>query len=462
MDDVLENVIQHKPGFTRVIFEMPPRHGKSERVSRRLPAAYLGRHPDRHVIHGTYNSDLAKKEGRKVQGIMVGRPFKQLHPGVRLPAETKRSMAGARYVRTKEYFEIVGHEGTYNAAGIGGTFTGTGMDLGIVDDPIKNAKEADSETVREAHWEWWLSTFLSRDEGNAAIVGSMTRWHEDDLVGRILENAKESGEKWLVIRFEATREDMTDPQDPRDHGEALWPAKFSKDWLEARKRTYGKSRARWWNSLYQQNPTQSEGAIFQRAYWGYYDPTDALDPIATAHSWDTAHGKKKTNDFSVRGKFSVFRRDDGKICARLVDVFRQKLEFPALKRQAESDLKADDPTYALVEAKASGKDLIPALVEVFGEKRIVGVEPQADKVQRADNQIDLVEDQRLLLPSNNPPWLKIYIDELANFPTGKHDDQVDMTTQFLKWMRETFKDEAPVSALISNPRNRDRRRGSRF
>ena len=228
MDEVLEWVIQHAPGYTRVIFEEPPRHGKSERVSRRLPAAYLGRHPDGKVIHATYNSDLARKEGAKVQRIMTGRAFKELHPDVRLPAETKRKMSGARYVRTKDYFEIVGHDGSYNAAGMGGTFTGTGMTLGIVDDPIKNAKEADSETVRDAQWEWWLSTFLSRDEGNAAIVVCMTRWHEDDLVGRILENAKESGEKWLVIRLEALREDMSDPRDPRKAGEALWPGKFSR------------------------------------------------------------------------------------------------------------------------------------------------------------------------------------------------------------------------------------------
>lgn len=451
MDEVLENVIQHKPGFTRVIFEMPPRHGKSERVSRRLPAAYLGRHPDRQVIHGTYNSDLAKKEGGKVQRIMTSRSFKELHPDVRLPAETKRKMSGTRYVRTREYFEIVGHNGSYNAAGMGGTFTGTGMDLGIVDDPIKNAKEADSETVREAHWEWWLSTFLSRDEGNAAIVVSMTRWHEDDLVGRILANAAESGEVWLVIRFEALREDMADPSDPRKAGEALWPRKFSKDWLLGRKRTYGRSRARWWNSLYQQNPTQAEGAIFLRDYWGYYDPDEPMDYLMTVHSWDTAHGVKKSNDPSARGTFKVFRRpDDGKICAHLVDVWVDKVLFPQLKRQAQSDMNRDQPAKVLIEAKASGKDLIPALVEIYGENRIVPVEPEADKVKRAENQVDQVEDKRLLLPGDGKEFVKPYIDELANFPTGKHDDQVDFTTQFLKWMRETFQDQTPMSRMITN------------
>ena len=195
-----------------------------------------------------------------------------------------------------------------------------------------------------------------------------------------------------------------------------------------------------------------------RDYWGYFNPADPVDYLMTVHSWDTAHGKKKTNDRSARGTFKLFRReDDGKVCAHLVDVWVDKVEFPQLKRQAQSDLNKDQPGKVLIDAKASGKDLIPALVEIYGEDRIVPVEPEADKVKRAENQVDQVEDKRLLLPNDGREFVKPYIDELANFPTGRHDDRVDFTTQFLKWMRETFVDQTPVSRVITNrPRKTSR------
>lgn len=453
MDEVLEQVIQHK--VKRVIFEIPPRHGKSERVSRRLPAAYLGRHPSGQVVHATYNADLAGKEGMKVQRIMDSPAFQQLHPGVRLPAPTKGKTGEARWVRRDDYFEVVGHGGTYSAAGMGGTFTGTGMTLGIIDDPIKNAKEADSETLREAHWDWFLSTFLTREEGeNAAIVVCMTRWREDDLAGRILANAAETGEHWIVIRFEALREDMTDKRDPRKAGEALWPGKYGRDWMLKRKATYGRSRSRWWHSLFQQRPTAVDGTIFLRDYWGYYEAATKRDYIQIVQSWDTAHGKKKTNAYSVCGTFGVYRDEKSKPAADLLDVWRGKVLFPELKRQAKALRNKWKPSTILIEAKASGKDLIPELVEVYGKNMVVPVEPEADKVRRAQDQVDQVEEHRLLLPDDGPEYLKPYVDELAGFPTGQYADQVDMTTQLLKWLRETFK--TPHEVVLTNRRTKQR------
>lgn len=442
MAETLEKVIQHAPGYNRVIFEMPPRHGKSELVSRRLPAAYLGRHPNGQVVHATYNSTLAKKEGLHVQRIMSSPAYRQLYPNVKLPEPTRGNTGEARWVRKDDYFEVVGHGGTYSAAGIGGTLTGTGMTLGIIDDPIKNSKEADSETIREAHWDWYLSTFVSREEGeHAAIVISMTRWHEDDLVGRILASAAEAGEKWLVIRFEAIREDMKDKADPRKKGDALWPAKFSKEWMQQRKLRYGRSRSRWWHALYQQRPTAVEGTIFLRDYWGWYSPgaKDKPDYIMTVQSWDTAHGNKKTNAYSTCGTFKVFRGDDGVPRAHLMDVWRGKVLFPELKREAIRKKKKYNPETVLVEAKASGKDLIPELVEVFGKKTIEPIEPVSDKVKRAQDEVDQVEEKRLLLPDDEQPWVQDYVDELAGFPSATYADQVDMTTQFLKWLRSYFK-----------------------
>lgn len=436
---------------------MPPRHGKSERVSRRLPAAYLGRHPNAQVVHATYNSVLAKKEGLNVQRIMSSPAYKELYPGVQLPAPNTGRTGEARWVRRSDYFEIVGHGGTYSAMGVGGTLTGTGMDLGIIDDPIKNAKEADSETVRDAHWDWYLSTFGTREEGeNAAIVICMTRWHEDDLVGRILANAEEAGEKWLVIRFEAIREDMEDQKDPRKKGEALWPEKYSREWLLTRKKRFGKSRSRWWHALYQQSPTAMEGTIFMRDYWKWYDPRKPRQYLMKIHSWDTAHGEKKTNDYSVRGLWGIWIREDGRPVGDLLFVWRDKVEFPKLKREAKDAMNRDNPYKALLEAKASGIDLAPELVEVYGKNRIVPIQPDGDKVRRAEQEVDQIEDGRVRLPDDGSTWVKPYVNEHANFPSGKNDDQVDMTTQFLKWMRQEFKQ--PVELIHTNTSSKYRPR----
>jgi predicted phage terminase large subunit-like protein len=456
MDKALEEVVAGR--LKRVIIEMPPRHGKSERVSRRLPAAYLGRHPDGQVVHATYNGTLAKKESRAVQRIMTSPGYKALHPETMLPSETKQSLAGARWVRKTEYFEIVNRTGYYMATGIGGTLTGTGMTLGIIDDPIKDPKEADSETIRDNIWDWYLSTFLSRDEGDAAIVICATRWHEDDLIGRILQAEKEAVEAgeptegWVVIKFEAIREDMAEPpagapnyiRDHRPHGAALWPDKFNDERLGKIKARLRKSGIRWWNALYQQRPSAGEGAILRRDAWHYATEQQVKEgTLCKVLSADTAFSTKESNARSVIGTFAILTGGDKAV---LIDVDKGWWAFPQLKTRARTAHNRTGAYRFLIEDKASGKDLIPELAESLPKNTLVPVEPAGDKVARANAVAGMIEapvpgerhpKQVLLL--QGAPYLEDFLTETAAFPTGKFSDQVDMFTQFCSWYRSTWK-----------------------
>lgn len=415
----------------RVIIEMPPRHGKSEAVSRRLPAAFLGAHPDAKVIQASYSASLANKENRQVQRIMLQPEYRALYPEVRIPA--KDTGAGERrYVRNNQQFEIIGTGGQYISAGVGGPITGEGMTLGIVDDPIKNAEEADSETHRDNIWDWWLSTFLTRDEGDAAIVVCATRWHEDDLIGRILEQAKETGEHWTVIKFEALREDMTDKADPREEGEALWPRKFSRAKLELRRKGLGD---RWFNAMYQQRPSATAGNIFKRSLWQRFDLEDPPKYICKIQSEDTAHDTKTVNDWSVIETWGIWTGG-----ADLLDVWRERVEFPDLKKQTVALALRDTPSWLLIERKASGISLIQELqrdtrLPIWGEDLTKpGVVPDKDKVTRAQAAVGYIASGKIRIPKE-APWLADFLTEHANFPHGKHDDRVDTTTQFINWYR---------------------------
>src|SRR6478609_7190335 len=170
----------------RLMVFMPPRHGKSESCSRNLPAYILGCNPDAHIIACSYGSDLASTLNRDVQSIIDSPAYKELFPDTTLYGANVRTVSGNTYLRNSDVFEVVNHKGKYLSAGVGGAITGQGFHYGIIDDPIKNQEEADSVTYREKLWRWYSSTFSTRQEKNACILLIVTRWHEDDLAGRLL------------------------------------------------------------------------------------------------------------------------------------------------------------------------------------------------------------------------------------------------------------------------------------
>jgi predicted phage terminase large subunit-like protein len=235
---------------------MPPQHGKSELVSRKLPAYIFGRIPDAKVIAASYAAELIQGMNRDVQRTIESDEYARLFPGTTLNTKNIRTVSGS-YLRNNDIFEIVGTGGQYRCAGVGGGLTGFPALFGIIDDPYKDYQEAMSETVRRAVWEWYTSVFLSRMHVNSQQLLTLTRWHELDLAGQILEL---EGDEWTVLKLPAISGDPPGADDIRQPGEALWPERFPVSLLDQRKRL----NARQFEALYQQNPRPRSGNMFDR------------------------------------------------------------------------------------------------------------------------------------------------------------------------------------------------------
>lgn len=240
----------------RLIIEVPPRHGKSELATIKFPAQSLGIHPDWPVMVSSYSAELAEDFGLKTRDCITNENYRAVFATTLRPDTTARG----RW--------LTHNGGGYTATGIGGPITGRGFKIGIIDDPIKNREEAESKTFRDKHWDWYTSTFYTRQEGISAIIVILTRWHTDDLAGRLLRRQKEAeaaGEtnfdKWEVIRLPAIAE-ADEPQ--RKAGQALWPDKISLDQLWTIKSSLGLYD---WLALYQQTPIASESQEFRREWF---------------------------------------------------------------------------------------------------------------------------------------------------------------------------------------------------
>ena len=236
--------------LNRLMVFLPPRHGKSELISKYTPAWYLGMHPDKRVILTSYEADFAAQWGRRARDLLE-------EHGTIFPIPVKLNPDSSSASR----WDIVGNTGGMTTAGARGPITGKGGHLIIIDDPVKNAEESMSTTIQEKTWEWYLSTLYTRLEPNGAIILIMTRWSQNDLAGKLLHDMQAGGERWEIINLPA----LAEPEDPigRSEGEALWPARFPRDRLEQMRRTVG---SHWWASLYQQRPIPREGGIFKYQY----------------------------------------------------------------------------------------------------------------------------------------------------------------------------------------------------
>ena len=392
----------------RLIVSMPPRHGKSELVSRYFPAWFLGTFPDKRIILVSYEADFAASWGRKARDLLEEHGPSLF--GVRVSG---KSSAANRW-------DIEGHEGGMITAGVNGPITGKGADIGIIDDPVKNDQEAMSVTYQERAYEWYKSTFRTRIQRDGAIILIMTRWHENDLAGKLLAAQEEDGEKWEVVSLPAMAED----DDPlgRELGQPLCPGLFTKDALESIKKSVG---SYWWASLYQQRPSPAEGGIFKRNWWQYYRRApDRLDEII--QSWDMTFKDTKTADFVVGQVWG--RKGADKY---LLDQVRDRMDFPATI-QAVRTLSAKWPQakVKLVEDKANGPAVIATLKkEISG---LIPVEPQGSKESRAWAVSAEVEAGNVYLPDPSiAPWVHDFVEECAAFPNGANDDQVDAMSQAL-------------------------------
>jgi hypothetical protein len=242
-----------------IVFE-PPRHGKSELVSRRLPAYIFGKCPSASIISCSYSADLASRMNRDVQRIIDSPEYKSLFPDTALNSSNIRTSVQGSFLRNSDIFEIVGSTGVYRSAGVGGGITGMGCNYGIIDDPIKNREEANSVTYREKVKEWYTSTFYTRLEEGACVLITLTRWHEDDLGGYLLKEMENGGEQWEVLSLPAIATDTRHPEDPREEGDPLWPGKYDLTRLSGIRTVLGPYD---FSALYQQSPTPREGGLWK-------------------------------------------------------------------------------------------------------------------------------------------------------------------------------------------------------
>jgi len=390
----------------RLIICMPPRHGKTLLCTLLFVAWYLGRHPEQFIISASYGQELAEDFGRRVRNFVSDPLHRAIFPGFRL-ADDSTSM--------RRFDTTAG--GAYYAVGRGGPITGRGAHVLLIDDPLKDRQEAQSETIRRGLHEWFASVAYTRLQPGGAIVLIQTRWHEDDLAGRLL---REHAADWEVLSLPAIAE--TD-ESFRRAGDALWPEKFPLGALEEIRTVVGSAA---WASLYQQRPAAAEGTLFRRGWWRYFREQPVFSRIV--QSWDTAYKTGAENDFSVCTTWGVAANG-----YYLLWFWRGRVEFPELKRRMAWLASEYKPTAILIEDKASGQSAIQEL-KCETVLPIIPVKVDRDKVSRAQAVTPLIEAGKVFLPES-APWLNQYIDELAAFPTGSNDDAVDSTTQALNYLR---------------------------
>lgn len=388
-----------------IILGAPPQHGKSDIVSRYLPAYVFGRFPDLRVAGLSYGKDLATDMNRDVQRIMLSEEYHNLFPDSSL--NTKRVVTvEVEAKRNSETFEIVGRRGSYISQGVGGPLTGKKVDLGIIDDPIKNAKEALSPTTKRSVWNWYVSTFLTRLSKNSGQIIMATRWATDDLSGEVAKHNPRA----RVLQFPAINED----------GEALVPELHPIDKLLETKATLSEY---FWSAMYQQTPIVQGGGIFKEEWWEYYTvPPKTQHRVIYA---DTAQKTKEQNDYSV---FQCWgKTKQGQLV--LLDMIRGKWEAPELIVQARAFYNKQKSETGMgvvrslnIEDKVSGTGLIQTLRREGVP--VVGIPRTSDKITRAMDTVPLIQSGNVLLPQN-APWLSVLLAEASAFPNASHDDTID-------------------------------------
>lgn len=394
----------------RLAVFMPPRHSKTFHVSERFPAWFLGRNPSRRVILSSYGAELAERASRVVRNLITDErwPFPKV--------EVAQDSAAVNRWGTNHGGEVI-------AAGVGGAMTGFGANVLIIDDPVKGRAEADSETFRESTWNWYLEVARTRLMPRGSIVVCQTRWHEDDLAGRILNSA--GAADWTVLNLPA----LAEANDPlkRAIGAPLWPAWFGPDELAEIKRDLTTEQgARAWLALYQQRPTSIEGGMFKRAWFETrYDEPPAC--TLKVLSVDAAFKTGVDNDYSALVTIGKTATD-----YPIMDVTVGRWEYPDLKRMILQVAAREKVNAVIIEDTAAGQSILQEFRRSTSLAAIP-VKVTASKEARATAVAPMCEAKRVQLPQASS-WNGEFLDQLAAFPTGLHDDIVDAFVHGLTWL----------------------------
>lgn len=424
----------------RVLVSMPPRHGKSELISYWFPLWLLARNPSRRIILASYEAEFAAHWGRRVRNAIIdfGSDLGLTLDGTSAAAHRWQLTAG----------------GGMFTAGAGGPLTGRGADVLIIDDPIKNSEEASSEVLRENLWNWFQTTAYSRLEPGGYVVIVGTRWHQDDLIGRLeAEAASGAGLPWDVLKLPA----LAEAEDfiGRELEEPLWKVRYDKPALLDIKRNMSPFN---WSALYQQRPTPEEGGAIKRAWWKFYEvPPAELDN--TIQSWDLAFKDLKTSDFTVG---QVWGRKGAEFY--LLHQVRDRMNSPEVISAIRNLTRMYPKAIAkVIEDSASGPSVIQML-----QKEVTGLIPwpprgqkRSSKDQRLNAVAPYIQAGNVYLPGlRRPdgamvpaaPWVSEFIEECASFPNGTNDDQLDAMTQGLIYL-------SPASWLAISQAHREAKIG---
>lgn len=419
----------HKGGAL-IIINQPPRHSKSETYSKWLPAWHIDLWPDRHVIATSYGESLASDWGQKVRDTLNESPL---------------CTAKIRQDASKKTHWLTDKGGGMIATGIGGSITGRGGHLLILDDPYKNEEEASSPTVRRHVVEWFESTLMTRAEPNASVIVIMTRWNENDLTAHLMATRPGA---WTHINMPAIAE--APDELGRNAGDALCPERYDVAALEEIRRRVG---SRVWQGLYQQNPTPDGGTIFRRHWWRYWHPKgmspmpvsekddagnvveipsiqiDGWDKARIDQSWDLTFDDTANAAYVCGQVFATLPNRAGDVF--LIDQIREKMDIIRTVAAIQS-MRAKWPRTSAtwIEKKANGA----AVLKMLGHKipGLIPVEPMGSKTIRSQAGAPTMEAGNFYIPHPSVfPWVTVYVDEHAAAPNGKYMDQVDTTSQAL-------------------------------
>ncbi|MDD4988735.1 MAG: phage terminase large subunit [Candidatus Izemoplasmatales bacterium] len=400
----------------RVIVTMPPRHGKSEVVSKHLPAWYLGLHPDREVILTSYSAELAQDHSRVAREVL-----REQGPPVFGVSVAQDSAAVNRW-------GVEGHRGGMIAVGIGGSITGRGAHLAIIDDPFKGPEDSHSPTQRKRVIDWYRTVLRTRLAPGGAIIVIHTRWHKGDLVGHLLAEAEVGGEQWTVIDLPAIAEegDLLG----RAPGVPLWPERFPLADLQELQRTL---TTYWWQAVYQQKPGDPEGHQFKREYFRYFgtdgdqfvlhNPGDDTRIPASRcivfQTCDVAGSLSASADYFVIGTWAITPHRD----LLLLDIIRTRIEGPDQPDLLTQAFHRWRPALQGIESNGIGKTAYQTMVR--SGLPVVELLADRDKALRAIPIASRYKAGAVYHPEH-AAWLSEYEEELAGFPNAPHDDQVDV------------------------------------
>lgn len=417
----------------RIAVSMAPRFGKSQMISIYYPAWYLGKHPDHKLIVASHTVDLAVDMARKVRNLMQTAEYKAIFPGVAIAADAK---AAGKWNTTKG--------GEVYATGVGGALAGRGAHLIVVDDPISEQDiKSGNTTSLDGIYEWFRAGLRTRLMPGGKICILHTRWHQRDLIGRLVKDSSlnEEGDQYEVFEFPAILESPNPLADPSNEDfdpdaspvvqKSLWPEQWS---VESLLRTKASMPAWQWNAQYQQNPTAQEAAIIKRSDIKWWPDEDAPQVDFIVQSFDTALTTKTRSDYSSCQTWGVWKNEDGVDNVILLNRVKGKWEFPELKKMALQQAQDWEPDSIIVEAKASGQPLIDEMRRsgLFVQDYSPG--KGQDKIARMNSVSDMYTNGQVWFPETQ--WATEVVEEILAFPSGEHDDDVDTMTLALIRIRK--------------------------